>query len=89
MSKIAKQNSRQFKDISSDYDNQKKIRNVIIDIFVGRKIKSIINRKGEGPFKSGSPVKEFFCTNIQAYNDHEIKPKIRKIGRNSKNTITH
>ena len=45
---------------------------------------SIGMRRGEGPFRAGNTGKHFFSSNIQAFNDHEIKNKMKKVSSNRK-----
>lgn len=48
-----------------------------------------MRRRGEGPFRSGSPVKDYFATNVQAFNDHEIKAKVGKLKKKGNNIFVH
>lgn len=43
-------------------------------------------RKSE-PFRRGSPGKEYFQTNVEAFNDHTMK--IKRVNRNSAKILRH
>ena len=44
--------------------------------------KDLINKKQQ-PFKRGSPLKQYFSSNIEIFNDNEIKRKIKRVVRGS------